>query len=358
MAFAGKVSDVAPGRLLVIDVEGEPVAVANVDGQLYAFSDTCTHRGCPLSDGELSGTVITCACHGGQFDVTNGKEVWSVRVGEVGNPNQMPLYPGARSTPTVEGDLIYALGSDGDLVCLETSGGKIRWQKNIRKEFDGVPGIWAYSESPLIDGDVLVCTPGGSDATMVALNKKTGDVIWKCAVPGADPARKVTWLELFFDLIFVAAVAQVGEPLRDDYTLSGLIRFSVLFVLIWWAWLGNAVFATRFDSDDVLQRALTLLQMFGDAAMAASTWYRPGRRSSSARRRAVVPAAMAASSQQARSCRSHGTYRPAASTRAPRRASRSSINASSPHVSGWSGISSVRSRLSRSPSAQRTVRTR
>lgn len=89
-------------------------------------------------------------------------------------------------------------------------------------------------------------------------------------VPGADPARKVTWLELFFDLIFVAAVAQVGEPLRDDYSLSGLVRFSVLFVLIWWAWLGNAVFATRFDTDDGLQRVLTLVQMFGVAAMAAN----------------------------------------------------------------------------------------
>ncbi len=89
-------------------------------------------------------------------------------------------------------------------------------------------------------------------------------------VAGADPARKVTWLELFFDLIFVAAVAQVGEPLRDDYSIDGLVRFAVLFVLIWWAWIGNSVFATRFDSDDGLQRGLTLLQMFGVAAMAAN----------------------------------------------------------------------------------------
>ena len=89
-------------------------------------------------------------------------------------------------------------------------------------------------------------------------------------IAGADPGRKVTWLELFFDLIFVAAVAQVGEPLRDDYTLSGLIRYTTLFVLIWWAWIGNSVFATRFNSDDVLQRVLTLVQMFAVAAMAAN----------------------------------------------------------------------------------------
>ncbi len=89
-------------------------------------------------------------------------------------------------------------------------------------------------------------------------------------VAGGNPARKVTWLELFFDLIFVAAVAQVSEPLRHDYSIAGLIRFAVLFVLIWWAWIGNSVFATRFDTDDVLQRVLTLVQMFAVAAMAAN----------------------------------------------------------------------------------------
>jgi low temperature requirement protein LtrA len=89
-------------------------------------------------------------------------------------------------------------------------------------------------------------------------------------VAGANPARRVTWLELFFDLIFVAAVAQVAEPLRDDFSLAGIVRFSVLFVLIWWAWIGNSLFATRFDTDDGLQRLLTLLQMFALAAMAAN----------------------------------------------------------------------------------------
>jgi outer membrane protein assembly factor BamB len=118
----------------------------------------------------------------------DGKLIWTTRVGNVGNPDQEPNYPKARSTPTVDGNFIYALGSDGDLVCLETKSGKIRWQKSIRKEFGGQPGVWAYAESPLVDGDVVVVTPGGAEATMVALNKKTGAVIWKSAVPGGDPA--------------------------------------------------------------------------------------------------------------------------------------------------------------------------
>lgn len=122
------------------------------------------------------------------LSIQDGKPIWTTRVGNVGNPNQNPPYAKARSTPTIDGNFIYALGSDGDLTCLEAKSGKIRWQKNIRKELGGQPGEWAYAESPLVDGDVVVVTPGGAQATMAALNKKTGAVIWKSAIPGGDPA--------------------------------------------------------------------------------------------------------------------------------------------------------------------------
>jgi outer membrane protein assembly factor BamB len=118
----------------------------------------------------------------------NGRPVWTTRVGNVGNPKQEPPYPKARSTPTIDGDFMYALGSDGDLVCLETRSGKIQWQKSLRKDYGGKPGEWAYAESPLVDGDILVVTPGGEQATLVALNKKTGAIVWKSAAPGGDPA--------------------------------------------------------------------------------------------------------------------------------------------------------------------------
>lgn len=118
----------------------------------------------------------------------DGKLIWTTRVGNVGNPNQNPPYPKARSTPTLDGNFLYALGSDGDIACLEAKTGKIRWTKKIRKEFGGIPGEWAYAESPLVDGDLVIVTPGGAEATMVALNKKTGALVWKSAIPGADPA--------------------------------------------------------------------------------------------------------------------------------------------------------------------------
>jgi outer membrane protein assembly factor BamB len=118
----------------------------------------------------------------------DGKRLWTAPLGKVGHLNQDPSYPGARSTPTVDGALVIALGSDGDLVCLETKTGKERWRKHLRNDFGGKHGEWAYSESPLVDGDAVICSPGGSSATMITLNKATGALIWKCAMPEADDA--------------------------------------------------------------------------------------------------------------------------------------------------------------------------
>ncbi|MCX8157226.1 MAG: PQQ-like beta-propeller repeat protein [Verrucomicrobiae bacterium] len=121
-------------------------------------------------------------------DVADGKRLWRTRLGKVGNPNQQPRFPAARSTPTVDGEMLFALSSDGDLACLESATGKIRWQKSLREDFGGKPGTWAYAESPLVDGEVVVCTPGGNEATLVALNKNNGSVLWKCPISGANEA--------------------------------------------------------------------------------------------------------------------------------------------------------------------------
>jgi outer membrane protein assembly factor BamB len=122
------------------------------------------------------------------LSVKDGSQVWSTHLGKVGNPNQQPPHAGSRSTPTVDGELVYALGSDGDLAGLEAATGKERWHKNLRTDFGGEPGAWAYAESPLVDGDLVICTPGGPQVALVALNKKTGEVVWKTEVPGANKA--------------------------------------------------------------------------------------------------------------------------------------------------------------------------
>ncbi len=117
--------------------------------------------------------------------VADGKEIWTTRLGKVGAASN---NPGARSTPTIDGDRLYALSSDGDLACLKIADGTIVWRRSLRKDFSGKPGTWAYAESPLVDGDVVVCAPGGKLATIVALDKKTGKTVWQSALPEADDA--------------------------------------------------------------------------------------------------------------------------------------------------------------------------
>jgi outer membrane protein assembly factor BamB len=102
----------------------------------------------------------------------DGSILWNAKFGG-GEPN---------CTPTVDGNRVYAVSRDGELACVNVADGKIVWQKSFKKEFGGSEPGWGYSESPLIDGDVLVCTPGSMEAHMVGLNKTTGAVLWKAAL--------------------------------------------------------------------------------------------------------------------------------------------------------------------------------
>jgi outer membrane protein assembly factor BamB len=109
----------------------------------------------------------------------DGEILWSAKVGAPGGGDG---HPGPRCTPTVDGNLVFALGQQGDLVCLQVADGKEVWRKSMKTHFDGkMMSGWGYSESLLADGDLLVCTPGGFRGTMVALNKKTGEVVWRSA---------------------------------------------------------------------------------------------------------------------------------------------------------------------------------
>jgi low temperature requirement protein LtrA len=87
----------------------------------------------------------------------------------------------------------------------------------------------------------------------------------------AGSARHATWLELFFDLVFVVAVAQLAFALSHDLTLHGFLVFCGLFVPVWWAWVCFTVYADRFDSDDVVHRVVMLSGMFAVGAMASVT---------------------------------------------------------------------------------------
>jgi outer membrane protein assembly factor BamB len=118
----------------------------------------------------------------------DGSEVWVRKIGPAFQQRVHQSKEGPACTPTIDGERLYVLGVGGELACLEVKDGKILWQLNLTKEFGGVPGMWNYRESPLIDGDKLICTPGGPDAALVALDKATGKTVWKTKVPAAAAA--------------------------------------------------------------------------------------------------------------------------------------------------------------------------
>jgi outer membrane protein assembly factor BamB len=90
-------------------------------------------------------------------------------------------YPGTRSTPTIDGNLAYLLTGNGLLTCLDLTSGKVAWQKDFLKQTDGKNITWGFTESILIEGDKLFCTPGGKTNNVMALNRMTGETIWNCS---------------------------------------------------------------------------------------------------------------------------------------------------------------------------------
>jgi len=117
-------------------------------------------------------------CYLVAIDATDGKVLWSTPVGRSGGNDR--LRPGPRCTPATDGDLVFALGQYGDLVCAEAGTGKLVWRLSYQEDLGArtVPQ-WNFAESPLLDGERLICLPGGPNGYMAALDKKTGKVIWQ-----------------------------------------------------------------------------------------------------------------------------------------------------------------------------------
>ena len=116
------------------------------------------------------------------------KEVWSAQIGPLFQWEGNRWSAGPSSTPTVDGELIFALGGRGDLVCVEAASGKEQWRKNLPTELGaevnpigGGPKKlgWGFTWSPLVDGEQLICLPGGPQGTVAALDKRTGRVLWR-----------------------------------------------------------------------------------------------------------------------------------------------------------------------------------
>ena len=115
-------------------------------------------------------TILLC------LDAESGEEVWATEVGAILSNG---WGDGPRSTPTVDGEHVYTVGGLGGILCVEAATGAKVWSSEM-SDFGGDVPRWGYSESLLVDGDQVICTPGGSEGAVVALNKKTGEMVWQC----------------------------------------------------------------------------------------------------------------------------------------------------------------------------------
>ena len=168
--------------LLTTWPESGPPLAWKASGLGGGFSSLSISGGRIYTLGDLQGSQQVVA-----MNLADGKVVWTAKVG----PTWEDEYGGPRGTPTVDGDRVYALGSDGDLVCLQAATGKEVWRKNLARDFGGkVMSSWKWAESPLVDGDRLIVTPGAASATLVALDKKTGKEVWRAATPSLGELGK------------------------------------------------------------------------------------------------------------------------------------------------------------------------
>jgi outer membrane protein assembly factor BamB len=180
----------ADGPKLIWESEGAGrgySSLAIADGRIYTLGDG-------PSTVDDKDEFLTC------FDEATGKQLWLTKTGPAWNSDN-PSWQSSRSTPSVDGERVYVVTPYGVLLCCESATGKELWRKDLVSEFDGKKGDkWKYSESVLVDGDKVICTPGGEKQTMVALNKLTGDVIWTTDREGNRGAGHAS-----------AAVATVGD---------------------------------------------------------------------------------------------------------------------------------------------------
>jgi outer membrane protein assembly factor BamB len=115
---------------------------------------------------------------------TNGQSLWQVPNGAAWTGSQ----PGSRGTPTIEGDRLYHEGPLGDVVCLDAKSGRKIWGLNLLQQFGAENITWALAESLLTDGDRLICSPGGPQTAVVALDQRSGQTVWKSPSAGGDRA--------------------------------------------------------------------------------------------------------------------------------------------------------------------------
>lgn len=193
-------------------------SLAIVGNKMYTLGDG-------LSTQKDADEYLSC------FDKATGKQLWATKTGAPWK-NGQSNWQSSRSTPTVEDGRVYVVTPDGQLICCSSSDGKELWRKHFGKDFGGKKpknetgrgeDNWGYSESVLVDGDKVICTPGGPMSTVVALDKKTGDTLWTCKNPADIGAGHSS--------IVISHVGKVKVYVQS--TGSGMMGFAENGNLLW-----------------------------------------------------------------------------------------------------------------------------
>ncbi|NBW85925.1 MAG: pyrrolo-quinoline quinone [Planctomycetia bacterium] len=204
----------AEGPALVWETAGAGRGYASpaiVGDRLFTLGDG-------LSSADDKDEYLTC------FDRTTGKQLWKTKTGQPWTDGQ-ESWQSSRGTPTVDGGLVYVLTPFGQLVACAVKDGREAFRVDLKGQLGGKKGdSWGYSESVLVDGPKIVCTPGGEQATMVALDKKSGQPLWSCPLPGCRGAGHSS--------IVIATVQ--GRRIYVQTTASGAMGVDATTgVLLW-----------------------------------------------------------------------------------------------------------------------------
>jgi len=184
-----------------------PTRLWTAKGLGEGFSTVAIADGLIYTAGNVGGDALLTA-----LDL-EGKTKWQVKVG----PAHQVDHPGTRGTPTLDGGQLYYENPDGTLSCLDAKSGKEVWSLNILEKFGGRNIAWALAESVLIDGEKLICCPGGQEAAMAALDKKTGKTLWVCKGAGDKPGYASPIVVDFQDLrqyVTLTSNAAIGVHAR------------------------------------------------------------------------------------------------------------------------------------------------
>ena len=158
------------------------------------------------------------------FDAATGKRFWETPNGRSYNNS---YGDGQRGTPTVDGDRVYALGANGDLACLNALTGAVIWRKDLTREFRSSVPQWGYAESPLVVDDRVIVNAGGPNASIVAIDKMTGVVLWRSQDdPAAYSSPVLASVGGVTQAVFFSDRRSLGVDVRDGRLLWSYNRVS------------------------------------------------------------------------------------------------------------------------------------